>query len=228
MKLKLVVPVFAILVISLLSGGCLDVNRKITIKPDGSGMEVQQIKIDRSFYDMIIMMVAAMDTTKSLTIRDSLYDHQEMISKIEKNLSGRDGIVLKKVDGRTEPDSSNVYTLEYSFDNVKRLSYTTNVNPDDQLSSGSRTESKWADNGNEILFSFIYISEKDSSMNDNQKLGLEQLFKGKNMTFDIDFPYDVVSSNATSVNGRNAKWVFPIYDIYMNSAKLNLEAKLKK
>jgi hypothetical protein len=228
MKIKLVVPVFAILVISLLSGGCLDVNRKITIKPDGSGLEVQQIKIDRSFYDMIIMMVAAMDTTKSLTIRDSLYDHQEMISKIEKNLSGRDGIVLKKVDGRTEPDSSNVYTLEYSFDNVKRLSYTTNVNPDDQLNSGSRTESKWADNGNEILFSFVYISEKDSSMNDDQKLGLEQLFKGKNMTFDIDFPYDVVSSNATSVSGRNAKWVFPIYDIYMNSAKLNLEAKLKK
>jgi hypothetical protein len=228
MKLKLVVPVFAILVISLLSGGCLDVNRKISIKPDGSGLEVQQIKIDRSFYDMIIMMVAAMDTTKSLTIKDSLYDHQEMISKIEKNLSGRDGIVLKKVDGRTEPDSSNVYTLEYSFDNVKRLSYTTNVNPDDQLSSGSRTESKWADNGNEILFSFIYISEKDSSMNDDQKLGLEQLFMNKNMTFDIDFPYDVVSSNATSVNGRNAKWVFPIYDIYMNSAKLNLEAKLKK
>jgi|GEM_PF-3476838 len=228
MKHKFLIPFLAIFLISLISGGCLDVNRKITIKPDGSGTELQQITIDRTFYEMIIMMVSAMDSTKSVTIRDSLYDHQEMIGKIQNNLSGREGIVLKKVDGRTEPDSSNVYTLEYSFDNVSRLSYTTNVNPDNQLSSGSRTESKWTDNGNEVLFSFIYISEADSSMNDQQKFGLEELFKGKNMIFDIEFPYDIVSSNAGSVSGRNAKWVFPVYDIYMNSAKLKLEAKLKK
>jgi hypothetical protein len=228
MKLKYLLPFFAFLLITVSFVGCLDVNRKIIIKPDGSGMELQQIKIDRSFYDMIIMMVSAMDTTKSVSIRDSLYDHTEMIGKIQANLSGREGIVLKKVDGRTEPDSSNVYTLEYTFDDVKRLSYTTNVNPDNQLSSGSRTESKWTDNGKEVLFSFIYISEPDPTKNEQQQFGLEELFKGKNMTFDIEFPYDIVSSNATSVNGRNAVWVFPVYDIYMNSAKLNLDAKLKK
>jgi hypothetical protein len=228
MKIKYLLPFFAFLLITVSFGGCIDVNRKITIKPDGSGMELQQIKIDRSFYEMIIMMVSAMDSTKSVSIRDSLYDHNEMIGKIQTNLSGREGIVLKKVDGRTEPDSSNIYTLEYTFDEVKRLSYTTNVNPDNQLSNGSRTESKWTDKGNEVLFSFIYISEPDPSKNEQQQFGLEELFKGKNMTFDIEFPYEIVSSNATSVNGRNAVWVFPVYDIYMNSAKLNLEAKLKK
>lgn len=232
MRKKLIyLPILVVLVGLFSLNSCIDINRKIKVNADGSGNEVQTFKIDRMFYDLIFSMVQGFDSSKAKTVKDSLYNHDDMLKTIRENLSKKEGIEIVSLTGVTNSDSSSTYTFDYNFNSVEKIGYATNISPK-ELSGEEKSKSKveWKDNGSTIYFSLLYTpdSSKDTTDNDNNK-AFSFIFANKNVNFEIEFPYVIESSNAINVSGNKALWTFPISDMMLDKSKiLFLEATLKK
>jgi hypothetical protein len=226
---KLPLILLAIGLISLNS--CIDIDRKIKINADGSGTETQNFNIDRTFYDLIFSMVNSMDSTKSKGVKDSLYNHEDMLGKIRENLSKQEGIEIVDLTGTTNADSSTTYKFTYNFNKVEKIGYATNISPK-ELSGEEKNKSDvvWKDNGNKINFSLLYKPNSDTeNSNDENNKAFAYLFANKNINFEIEFPYDIESCNAKNFSGKIGTWAFPLTELMKNKDnKLYLEATLVK
>jgi hypothetical protein len=224
-------PLLFIAVSLFTLSSCLDINRKIKVNPDGSGNEVQTFKIDKMFYDLIFGLVSGLDSSKAKNVKDSLYNHDDMLKTIRENLSKKEGIEIVSLTGVTNSDSSSTYTFDYNFNYIDKIGYATNISPK-ELSGEEKSKSQivWKDNGNSIYFSLLYTpdSGKEPTESDNNR-AFSYLFAGKNVSFEIEFPYEIESSNALNVSGKKCIWTFPISDMMLEKdKKLFLEATLKK
>ncbi len=222
----------AIAIISMLSlSSCLSIDRKIKINADGSGTEVQTFNIDRTFYDLIYSMVKAMDSTRAMSVKDSLYKHDELLIPIRANLSSKEGIELISLTGVTNEDSSATYKFEYKFNEVSKIGYATNISAKDiSGEKENKSEIVWNDNGNTINFSLLYKPDpgEDINQEENNK-AFSFLFANKNVDFEIEFPYEIESSNAINATGTKGVWSFPVSDLMLDKTKrLYLEAVLRK
>jgi hypothetical protein len=230
-KLFNILPLVIIALILFSLSSCIDIDRKIKINADGSGSETQTFNIDRTFYDLIFSMVSSMDSSKSKSIKDSLYNHEDMLGKIKENLSKQEGIEIVELSGTTNADSSTTYRFNYKFNSIEKIGYATNISPEELSGKESnKSEVIWKDNGDKINFSLLYKpnTEKDNSNEDNNK-ALAFLFANKNIKFEIEFPYNIEKSNGQSFNGNTGSWTFPLVELMKNKdQKLYLEATLFK
>ncbi len=220
--------IIAIGLISLSS--CIDIDRKIKINADGSGIETQTFNIDRTFYDLLFTMVNSLDSTKSKGVKDSLYNHEDMLGKIRENLSKQDGVEIVEMNGFTNEDSSTTYKFTYKFTAVEKIGYVTNISPQ-ELSGEEKSTSEvvWKDNGNTINFSLLYKPKEEENSNESNNQAFSFMFANKNISFEIEFPYDIETSNGKSFNGKTGTWVFPLSELMKDKAnKLYLDATLKK
>ena len=226
---KLPLAVIAVILFTLSS--CIDIDRKIKINADGSGTETQTFNIDRTFYDLIFSMVSSMDSTKSKSIKDSLYNHEDMLGKIRQNLSKQEGIEITELIGTTNADSSATYRFSYLFNSIDKIGYATNISPK-ELSGEEKNKSEvvWKDSGDRVKFSLLYKpnTESESSNDDNNK-ALAYLFANKYIKFDIEFPYNIEKSNGQSFDGKTGKWSFPLVELMNNKdQRIYLEVILVK
>jgi hypothetical protein len=210
---------------------CVDIDRKIKINADGSGTETQNFSIDKTFYDLIFSMVNSLDSTKSKGVKDSLYNHEDMLSKIRENMSKQDGVEIVNLTGTTNADSSTTYNFTYNFKTIDKLGYATNISPN-ELSGEEQNKSVviWKDDGSKVNFSLLYKpnTDNDNSNAENNK-AFAYLFANKNIKFEIEFPYEIATCNAKSFSGKTANWVFPLVDLMKDKdSKLYLEATFNK
>ena len=225
-----ILTLIAILSMITLSS-CLNIDRKIKINSNGTGTEVQTFDIDRRFYELLITMVQSLDSTKAKSVRDSLYNHETMLIPIRENLGSKEGIQLISLTGVTNEDSSVTYRFEYNFDDVSKLGYATNISAKEMSGEQqSKSEIIWKDNGNTVNFSLLYKPDPGDDMNqeDNMK-AFSFLFANKNVNFEIEFPYEIESSNAINTSGTKGVWSFPVSELMLDKTKkLFLEAVLRK
>lgn len=208
---------------------CIDIKRNIKINADGSGNEKQEINVDKMFYQMIIGLTSAFDSTKALSIRDSLYNHTDILEGARANLENNKGLKVISLNGVTNSDSSSTYYLDYNFDKVEKIGFTTSINPDKIGQTPENTpEVVWNDKGNKIIFTFKYTPATNDKDSDNMNQGLEYMFANKNMTFDIEFPFEIETTNALSYSGKTAKWVLSLQELYSQKDIFLMEATLKK
>jgi hypothetical protein len=230
-KLFNILPLVLIAVSLFTLSSCIDIDRKIKINADGSGSETQTFNIDRTFYDLIFSMVSSMDSTKSKSIKDSLYNHEDMLEKIRENLSKQEGIEITELTGTTNADSSTTYMFNYKFNSIEKIGYATNISPKELAGEEkNKSEVKWKDNGDKINFSLLYKpnNENENSNEDNNK-AFAFLFANKNIKFEIEFPYNIETSNGLSFNGKTGSWSFPLAELMKNKEqKIYLEAVLIK
>ncbi|MFA5010380.1 MAG: hypothetical protein WC644_00365 [Ignavibacteria bacterium] len=226
---------YIFIVIAILSmvtlSSCLNIDRKIKINSNGTGTEVQTFDIDRNFYQIIFTMVQSLDSSKAISVKDSLYNHDVMLIPIRENLGAKEGIQLISLTGTTNEDSSVTYRFEYNFDDVSKLGYATNMSAKEMSGEQeSKSEIVWKENENTINFSLLYKPDPGNDMDqeDNMK-AFSFLFANKNVNFEIEFPYEIESSNALSTEGNKGKWSFPVSELMLDKTKkLYLEAVLKK
>ena len=230
-KLISVLPIALITMFLLTLSSCVDIDRKIKINADGSGSETQTFNIDRTFYDLIFSMVNSMDSVKSKGIKDSLYNHEEMLGKIRENLSKQEGIEITELTGTTNADSSTTYKFNYRFNKIEKIGYATNISPK-ELSGEEQNKSEvtWKDNGDRINFTLLYKPNNEGeNSNDENNKAFAFLFANKNVKFEIEFPYNIESSNGQSFNGKTGSWSFPLVELMKNKdQKIYLEAVLIK
>ncbi|CAF3936893.1 unnamed protein product [Rotaria sp. Silwood1] len=98
---------------------------------------------------------------------------------------------------------------------------------DDNVSKGN-SKVYMKQQGKVIKF-YYEMANQDPENSDNSMSDLNsKMFDNKVFTLNIEFPYDVISSNATSQVGRKLTWVRPMTVISKPGSKEIFEAELKK
>ena len=232
-KFKATFIVLSLLLLCTVLNSCLSVDRKIKLNRDGSGEETMKISFMKEFFAMVSSMSEIMDSTKKQAFIDSLYNDQIFMDKTRSEYDSIPGIKVLDIFSERNPDSSFNITVKYSFDSISRL--------------GSAMESTLSDDkpkdpaivtlireGDELVFSYIYennkltdeMEEGDSLMTE-MRSGMSKLFGSGAISFEIEFPYEIISSNAVSSGGNILKWSYPMSEVFLIK-DLKLEARLKE
>ncbi|MBS1492009.1 MAG: hypothetical protein JST55_00780 [Bacteroidetes bacterium] len=201
-----------------LFSSCVDITRNIKLNKDGSGSETMNINISSQFFQMM-KGLAALDTTKKIDV----YQDSTIISEIKKNFKGNDLIELKDLTSANTPDSGKNLKVDYDFKDIKAIA----VSMDDDEASKSKSSIYMKEQGD--IIKFYYEMANQDSENDNSMSELNgQMFEGRQFILSIEFPYDVISSNATTQEGRKLTWVRPMNVISKAGSKEIFEAELRK
>ncbi len=233
MKKKSSLTAILILVVCSLSVcSCLSINRNIKVNKDGSGYETIKITFLKEFYTAMSSMTSFMDSTRKQGYLDSLYSDEIFINKAHSQYDTIAGIKLINISSVRNPDSSNTFTIEYNFDSISRIaSSLSNIKDND--GDNSKTTVAWIKDGGNMLFNYKFDEGKVNEMPDNDSLSeqvknsMAEMFGNGRIKFEIEFPYTVISSNSTSVDGNILTWDFPLTDLIMKG-KMDLEAVMKE
>lgn len=233
-NLKATFKVIILLLLCASLNSCLSVDRKIKLNKDGSGEETMTISFMKEFYTMMSSMASIMDSTRKEAFLDSLYSDDIFMNKTKSSYDSIPGIKIIDIHSQKNPDSSNSFVIKYSFDSISSIgtSLDKTIN-DDKKDNKAPAIVTFNKEGDDFVFNYIYeqpaseeIPENDS-LAQQMKTGMSEMFGNGFINFEIEFPYDIVSSNATSSDQRILKWYFPMSDIFMQS-KMKLEARMKE
>lgn len=241
MKISPTVSCLILLItVSIIFSSCISINRNVTVNRDGSGSEIMTIKFNKVFYEMMASMSSLMDSTRRQGYLDSLYSDEIFIDKTKSMYDTTQGVKLVDIYSFKDPDSSNSFVVKYDFDNLIKIgSSMVNLNSDNHGNNDDNAIVTYKKEGNEIVFNYLFeetlpkktipgdsLAPSNDSLNEQMKNSMSELFKGGSFTFEIQFPYEVISSNAKYSEGNRLVWDYTISDL-MTSGKMNLEAVLK-
>jgi hypothetical protein len=228
---------FKVIILLLLCASlnsCLSVDRKIKLNKDGSGEETMTISFMKEFYSMMSSMASIMDSARKEAFLDSLYSDDIFMNKTKSGYDSIPGIKISDIYSKRNPDSSNSFVIKYSFDSISSLGTSLdkaiNEDNDSKISPATVTLTK---EGDELVFDYIYEQPASEEMPENDSLasqmksGMSEMFGNGFINFEIEFPYEIVSSNATSADQRTLKWYFPMSEVFLQS-KMKLEARMKE
>ena len=220
-----------LLTCSIVLCSCLSINRNIKLNKDGSGSEVLSILFDKQFYQAMSSMASFMDSTRRQGFLDSLYSDEFFVNKSKEGYDSIHGVKLIDIYSEKGPDSSNIFVIKYEFDSVKKIGSAL-----DQMNSdydSSKTTVSMTNQESDVVFNYTYtqpnteVLSANDSLSEQMKKGMAEIFGGDYINFEIEFPYPVISSNATSGDGNKLRWDYTISDIILNR-EMKLEAVMKK
>lgn len=203
----------------VLFSSCVDMTRNIVLNKDGSGSEKMNINIGSQFFKMM-QGLASLDTTKKVDV----YNDSLIVSEIKKNFKQTDIITLNDIVSTNTPDSGKNLLVDYAFNKIEAVALSL----DDEEAKNSKSVIYMKEQGDVIKFYFEMANEEETG--DTSSMGglNEKMFEGRIFTMNIEFPYDIISSNATSQDGRKLTWVRPMNVISKPGSKEIFEAELRK
>ena len=231
-KIKHLLSLLIILALTISLTSCLSFVRDIKIFKDGSGEETLTIEFGRDLMMMLVAFVGASDSTREKSYTDSLYNDELFIQDTKAKYEDIPGVTLININSKTNKDSSKTMTVTYLFDDVSIIGSAVDVGND---LPKSKTEITYKDKEDKVYFKYVYEPKKDEDTNDETdsteadfKESMAEIFKDYAMEFNIEFEYDVISTNATYIDGRRLTWLYDMSEIYMMEEPLVLEAVLQK
>ncbi len=231
-NVKLFLLTVFIIVTTINLTSCLNVVRDIKINNDGSGKETLTIEFGSDFMGMLVAMASIGDSTNEQGIIDSLYNDELFIQETREKYSNMPGVELLDIYSITNPDSSKTMKVTYLFDDVSIIGSSFRM--EEENLPKSKTNITYEEQGDKINFKYYYESEEDAvtvetdSADASYKESFAKFFEGDKLVFNIEFDYDVISSNATNSDGRKLTWEIYLSDIYSMEEPLILEAELQK
>lgn len=223
-----------IIIICFSLSSCIGVDRQIKLNKDGSGEETMKITFMKEFYGLMSTMSSMMDSARQVSFLDSLYNDQIFIDKTKSSYDSIPGVKIIDIFAGKNADSSSSFVIKYTFDNLDVLGSSLQKTLEDEKDKNEEmpTEVFMKPEGDNMVFSYVYANTDDESAEvDSSEIAMKnsmiKMFENGFINFEIEFPYEVISSNATSANGNILKWDYPMTEIFMDS-KLNLEAVMKK
>lgn len=229
MKKFALLSIVLILCINLTS--CINISRNIKVNKDGSGSEFVTLNFDKTFFDLMTSFATMADSSLMQEVKDSLYNDEDFISDFKQKLSNVPGLTLQEIYSITNADSSKTMFIRYDFDRIDLLGIALGTSSNATLSENVTVT--YEDQGENVKFSYLQKDERemgtesDSTYSDLMT-GVAELFKGKEAVFNIEFSYDVISSNAQSTDGRTLKWIFQMDEMILTGNNVFLETLLKK
>lgn len=207
---------------AILFSSCVDMTRNIVINKDGTGKESLSINISKKFFVMM-QSLAELDTTK----KTNVYDDDKIISDIRENFDESTNAKAVNISSVLNADSSKTLLVDYTFTNLPALAMAF----DDKGGSESPENSEIYMKEQNGVIKFYYELKNDPVIQTDDTTNsafTKKMFEGKMFIMNIEFPYDVISSNATSQEGRKLTWSIPMNDVVKKGEIRTFEAELKK
>lgn len=182
---------------------------------------------------MMSSLAAMMDSTRRQAYLDSLYSDEIFMNETRSKYDSVAGVKILDIHSEKGIDSSNKIVVTYQFDSVSKIgSALSSLNDDNDKSTTIVT---WKEESNDIVFDYLYEQRmgeiEGMDMNDSlaqqMKAGFAEMFKGGSLDVQIEFPFEVVSSNAMSAEGNNLHWNYTMSDLILNG-KMNLQARMRQ
>jgi len=212
--------ILVVLPLAIVFSSCVDITRNIVINKDGSGTEQMQVNISRQFFSMM-QGLAALDTTKK---QKDFFDDSEIIADIRENLEESGASSRVSIESVLNSDSSKTLTIGYDFNNLAAITMAL----DAEAPAENRGDIYMKEQDGNMKFYYELPADNNGNQDTTNAEFTKKMFEGKNFTVNIEFPYDVISSNATSSNGRKLTWVFPMNSFSTLGEKRILTAELSK
>ncbi len=231
-KLKPVLIFLLLMILCLSLNSCLSVNRKIKLNKDGSGTEILTVTFMKEFYSMMSVMTEFMDSTRKESFLDSLYNDEIFTNKTKEKYDSIAGVNITGISSENNGDSSKSFIISYDFDSLIKIGSVLEKTVEDESDIKNPASVTMNDEGDQIVFNYIYRQTEPEALNDNDTLAEQMKASVMNMfgngfiNFEIEFPYEVISSNATVSNGNILTWNYPMTEIIMQS-ELKLEAVMR-
>lgn len=214
---------------STLFTSCISIERAIKINEDGSGKEVMTAVYTKDFFDFIKSTVNALDSTKNNSYLDSLYNGDIFSRDIKKSYKKINGIKIKDIKSKLNPDSSMVMTISYTFDDIEKLSETIReLESNDNTFGKSKVDISFKKKNGKYHFKYDIRKFDYSDSNKSVMNSLAAFFEGQKMTFKITFPLKVTSSNASITNGKTLTWEYDMAKLMTDTTATIMEAEMKK
>lgn len=236
MKNKTYIYLYGILLIcvSFYFTSCINIERNIKINPDGSGYEVVNFIYQKEFFQSLIALVSAFDSNRVQSYTDSLYNDDIFLKDMKIDVNDKkEGIKINSVKSRTNPDSSKTVTIDYNFDNINLISESLAKEKSD-IGGKGKTEVIWKEKNGRKYFAYIYKNiKKDSNQNTDSSnvsnmMNLSSFFKDNKLYFNIEFPHEIISSNANFTEGKKLRWEIALDKLVSSdSTGFKLEAEMK-
>jgi hypothetical protein len=227
-KYKIFKLLSVLLMISIFSS-CISVERTIKINEDGSGSEMMTVHYEKDFFDFMKSTAMAFDSINGKYLIDSLLKEELFSKELLDKYKKIDGIKLKKIKSKYNADSSMTLIVNYDFDKLERLTQSIQTIGQESNSLGKgKADIVFKKDKKKILFSYKYEIGDKSDSNRSLKNSMAGFFKDQKMTFNITFPYKIVSSNAMKTNGKTLTWEFDMDKMISEGKAVDLEAEMKK
>ncbi len=214
----------------LVVSSCISVERYVKLSSDGSGTEEIKMIFQKEFYSGVGSFAMMFDSTATEgDIRDSMYTATSELVSLKEQFQATEGITLIDAYSEIQPDSSNVINVKYSFDKVSRIGESMNKVNQDFESTPSKVS--LIEEGDNLFFSYTYENaasgDSEDSLSAQMLQGLAGMFNTGRFLFELETPFEVISSNATSQSGNKLVWDMSISSI-MTENKVHMEAVFKK
>ena len=238
-----------LLVLTVLSVGCMQVDYGIVLEDDLSGTTDLDITIDldRIAYSAALIQAAFEGTgeppteeqveaarEKILSEMDSeeKFDEDDMRAEIEEDLP--DGMTLRYAKQERDELKQRV-RLGFAFDHVDRLrEFEMRDDEDDDHVPGVEHSRPFEgleviERGNEVIVRNEPIDPIDD-MSDSPMVSermVDNMMKDLSVTFRLETPFDIVEHNATRRDGRTLVWVFD-YERLKQDESAGIYARLRR
>ena len=179
-------------------------------------------------------MTSLMDSTRRQGFLDSLYSDDVFENKTVEKYDSIQGIKIIDLSTVMNNDSSKTFTIDYEFDDITKIGSSLNyINENDDK---YKTDVTFKEDNGKVTFHYLYEMKDDDlteSFDDNDslaqkmKLSMAKMFEGGDFDFEVELPYEVISTNANEQDGRKLKWNFSMSDVFTKD-KISLEAEMQK
>ena len=186
----------------------------------------------KEFYSMMSSMTSFMDSSRKESFLDSLYSDEIFLDKTKGEYETIPGVNILDIYSQKNPDSSNSFVIKYSFDNISVLGSALDKAVDDGSKKENTAIVTMEKEGDEIVFNYLHEQSlpegapDTDSLTEQMKAGIAEMFGNGFVNFEIEFPYEVISSNATSTSGNTLTWYYPMTEVFLQD-KMDLVAKMK-
>jgi hypothetical protein len=228
MKNSILLKFISTIFIAILFSSCISIERTIRINEDGSGKEQLTVHYTKDFFDFLTSTAMAFDSTRGKQIIDSIYNEETYTKDLKKNWKKINGINIKDIKAKMNPDSSMNLFINYTFDDIGKLSETLqSIEKEDKTFGNSKTDVSFKKNGKKYTFNYSFQLSNGEDTNRSMNNSFAAFFKDQKMTFHITFPYSITSSNAQKTNGKTLTWEFNMDKMITDTNKVIMQAEMK-
>jgi len=203
-----VLSLFILCFLFIFLSGCFDVKREIKMFPNGSGYEEMHIYLDADFYSRLQNLASLDNTGRWKKKLDSLNDNTLIESRITADVERTSGTSMKDFKITSNPDGSKEIYLHYFFDEpqviskiAKELTYVYSNQLPVQF-----TAIKFLYDEGYLIFKHTTRKAERYFSDDLMMSVFEPTLSEKKISYTIEFPFDVKSSNAMIQSGNTLTW----------------------
>jgi hypothetical protein len=205
--------------------GCFDVQRDIKFYPNGGGVEEIRVTFDKDFFDTFQTYASSDQTGRAKgkldTLKDNVTFYNGLLADLQKTpgTSVQDLLITDKEGGAKE-----IY-IKYTFDDPQAL---VNIVKQATFSFSNQLNVIWETvkfllDENDLKFKYV-IRKANRAFDDELALSM---FSGsllsKTVTFRIEFPFQLTSSNAPSQTNNVLTWTSSMNDIVNNQVEMEAD-----